>query len=468
MSAWPAQSVPPTQTHTQTQTHTHTPRPGHRRTGRGEATASDAFTWARSRAFRRSSLGGSSSGGAGAELAFWPLPEGLGSGETLTLELRGDPAGIVADSQVGRAALPLGPLAARYPRLLEGEAVRLQVALTSPAAQKAAAAAAAGGEGKLASAGSGSGGGASNGGEGKLASAGSGGSGGGEAGAAAASNGSARGERALGVALQLGRPLPPEEADSEDEGEAGEAGGIGAASLAAVLAAQAADGSSLSPPGSTAGATTGATAGTTAGTAEGPVLDVELRLEPVSCLDALAAVGLPPAAAQTCLAMLAEPGGLYLDVKSAYSTPRDLMVRAWQGGRGSSTYLLRAVLCSEIGRGVGGGGAGWGQQPAAAPRRAGWLRSFGKTLNLKHSAGLRAQRRSRPPSGARAVHGGGHCWARQRHGSMGGPPRGAATDMLHAPCAALRHPTRQGKGARCCDGPRQHCKAALPSLCRCL
>ncbi|KAL4421350.1 hypothetical protein ABPG75_010641 [Micractinium tetrahymenae] len=209
------------------------------KTGRGEAATTDSFTWSRSRAFKRSSLGGSSTGGSGTELAFWPLPEGLDCGETLTLELRGDPAGIVADSQIGRAALPLGALAARYPCLLAGEPVQLQVALTTPQEQKAAPAV--------------------------------------------------------------------------------------AAAASTVLAARAADGSSLAPAGSTAGSTAGAT-GTTAGTAEGPVLSLELKLEPVSCLDALAAVGLTPAAAQTCLAMLAEPGGLYLDVKSAYSTPKDLMM----------------------------------------------------------------------------------------------------------------------------------------------
>jgi hypothetical protein len=49
-----------------------------------------------------------------------------------------------------------------------------------------------------------------------------------------------------------------------------------------------------------------------------------VQLEPVGCLEAAIGAGLTPAAAQTCLAMLAEPGGLYLDVKSAYSTPRDL------------------------------------------------------------------------------------------------------------------------------------------------
>ena len=58
-----------------------------------------------------------------------------------------------------------------------------------------------------------------------------------------------------------------------------------------------------------------------------PTLSLSLRLERVTCLEAAAAVGLTPAAAQTCVAMLSEPGGLYLDVKSAYSTPRDLQVR---------------------------------------------------------------------------------------------------------------------------------------------
>ena len=53
-----------------------------------------------------------------------------------------------------------------------------------------------------------------------------------------------------------------------------------------------------------------------------------VRLEEADCLDAAVAAGVQRAAAQTCLAMLSEPGGLYLDVKSAYSTPHDLQARA--------------------------------------------------------------------------------------------------------------------------------------------
>lgn len=298
------------------------PRRSPSRTGRGGAAAPDAFTWARSRAFQRSSLTGSSSGGSGAELAFWPLPEGLGCGETLTLELRGDPAGIVSDSQVGGAVLPLGPLAERYPSLLAGEAVRLQLALTSPQEQRAAAAAAA------AAADASSIGGASGNATYATTAAPSGSSSFDEA-AGAGNDGGAAGIRAVSSALQHGgqhdgqRDLEDAGSEGDDDGSPawGSSAGLAAAadaSLAAVLAVQAADGSSLAPPGS-------ATAGA-AGAAQGPALDLELRLEPVSCLDALLAVGLPAAAAQTCLAMLAEPGGLYLDVKSAYSTPQDLMV----------------------------------------------------------------------------------------------------------------------------------------------
>lgn len=41
-----------------------------------------------------------------------------------------------------------------------------------------------------------------------------------------------------------------------------------------------------------------------------PTLSLTVQLEPVSCLEAAIGAGLTPAAAQTCLAMLAEPGGL--------------------------------------------------------------------------------------------------------------------------------------------------------------
>ncbi len=201
----------------------------------------------------------------------------------------------MADSQVGRAALPLGSLAARYPCLLAGEAVRLRVTLTSPQAQRAAMAAA---------------GVASNGGggdEGTLVKPGS---------------GSGDVVQTGSLAPRSGREIQAAATESGEEEDSSRAGQAGIASLAAVLSAQAADGSELPAGGSAAG---------TAGTAGGPALDLELRLEPVTSLDALVAVGLPPAAAQTCLAMLAEPGGLYLDIKSAYSTPQDLMVRTWCG-----------------------------------------------------------------------------------------------------------------------------------------
>lgn len=51
-----------------------------------------------------------------------------------------------------------------------------------------------------------------------------------------------------------------------------------------------------------------------------------MSLEVVPHARALQAIGVAPAAAQTCLAMLAAPGGLYLDVKSAYSSAEQCML----------------------------------------------------------------------------------------------------------------------------------------------
>jgi len=56
---------------------------------------------------------------------------------------------------------------------------------------------------------------------------------------------------------------------------------------------------------------------------------VWLSLEPVSHLDALVEAGVERAAAQTCLALLSgKPGGLFLDVKSAYSSAEDVQMFA--------------------------------------------------------------------------------------------------------------------------------------------
>jgi hypothetical protein len=53
---------------------------------------------------------------------------------------------------------------------------------------------------------------------------------------------------------------------------------------------------------------------------------IKLRLESVGVIFAMENMGVPRAAAQTAVAMLSQPGGLYLDVKSAYSTAYDLQV----------------------------------------------------------------------------------------------------------------------------------------------
>lgn len=55
-------------------------------------------------------------------------------------------------------------------------------------------------------------------------------------------------------------------------------------------------------------------------------LRLVMKLEVVGHKEAAMDIGVDPAAAQTCLAMLAEPGGLYLDVKSAYSSAEQCML----------------------------------------------------------------------------------------------------------------------------------------------
>ena len=55
-------------------------------------------------------------------------------------------------------------------------------------------------------------------------------------------------------------------------------------------------------------------------------IKVSLRFESVGVITAMTELGVPRAAAQTAVAMLSNPGGLYLDVKSAYSTAYDLQV----------------------------------------------------------------------------------------------------------------------------------------------
>lgn len=55
---------------------------------------------------------------------------------------------------------------------------------------------------------------------------------------------------------------------------------------------------------------------------------LKLKFESVGVITAMEKLGVPRPAAQTAVAMLTQPGGLYLDVKSAYSTAYDLQVFA--------------------------------------------------------------------------------------------------------------------------------------------
>eukprot|EP00887_Chlorella_sp_A99_P004784 scaffold4.g4784.t1 len=72
---------------------------------------------------------------------------------------------------------------------------------------------------------------------------------------------------------------------------------------------------------------TGGDGGADAAVATGEVrLTLVLEVQEVGALTALQELGVPPAAAQTCLALLSAPGGLFLDIKSAYSTAHDLQL----------------------------------------------------------------------------------------------------------------------------------------------
>ncbi|GAB4816915.1 hypothetical protein N2152v2_003961 [Parachlorella kessleri] len=62
-----------------------------------------------------------------------------------------------------------------------------------------------------------------------------------------------------------------------------------------------------------------------AGRGRGSLL-LRLRLENVGVLAAAESLGVEAAAAQTCAAMLSKPGGLYLDIKSAYSSAYDIQL----------------------------------------------------------------------------------------------------------------------------------------------
>ena len=69
---------------------------------------------------------------------------------------------------------------------------------------------------------------------------------------------------------------------------------------------------------------------------------VWLSLEEVAHLDAAAEAGVERAAAQTCLALLSRPGGIFLDVKSAYSTAAD--VQLFAGALAGLGIHVKAVL----------------------------------------------------------------------------------------------------------------------------
>ena len=69
---------------------------------------------------------------------------------------------------------------------------------------------------------------------------------------------------------------------------------------------------------------------------------VWLSLEEVAHLDAAAEAGVERAAAQTCLALLSRPAGIFLDVKSAYSTAAD--VQLFAGALAGLGIHVKAVL----------------------------------------------------------------------------------------------------------------------------
>lgn len=57
-----------------------------------------------------------------------------------------------------------------------------------------------------------------------------------------------------------------------------------------------------------------------------PRIRVRVSMEEVPVIEAMQNLGVPRAAAQSAVVMLSQPGGLYLDIKSAYSTPCDLQL----------------------------------------------------------------------------------------------------------------------------------------------
>lgn len=337
-----------------------------RRTGRGRAHGGDAFVWSTG---KEGSSGGSTAEGssrgrgrkaAGGGLSFWPLPLELSGGEAVLLELRGDPAGVVSDLRIGTAQLSLEALVQQHPQLLGGEAVALHVPLRPGAAfgaspSTAAAVAAAAGEASFA--GDGAAERDSNGEEEEEEAAadgqqqggpprGSGAAGGTAGGAAGGAAGGQAGRAAAATAPRVpslpasaaGLPplssldpctssasstqLPPPQAAAAPGGAIGRT--LASAALAVSGAAVKAVNMVVIPAAAlfkSEAATeldAAASAASDFAAAAGgqPTLSLVVQLEPVSCLEAAIGAGLTPAAAQTCLAMLAEPGGLVSLVRS--------------------------------------------------------------------------------------------------------------------------------------------------------
>ena len=241
-------------------------------------------------------------------MSFWPLPLELDSGETVSLELRGDPAGVVSDLRVGTAQLPLAALVQAHPQLRRGEAVAVHVPLQPaatfgvPLSSASAAAAAAG------------------------ADAGGGGSGEGDSDAEEEAGGSGAAATAAGGST-AGPDQPPLEpcATSDSSQQLPQPASGGAVGRALASAALAVSGAAVRAvnfvaipavalfKGEAAAELDSAVSAASQFAVEAggqPTLSLTVQLEPVSCLDAAVAAGLTPAAAQTCLAMLAEPGGL--------------------------------------------------------------------------------------------------------------------------------------------------------------
>lgn len=284
--------------------------PARCRTGRGRAHGADGFVWASGKG---GGAGKSSSGGGGSKgpsLSFWPLPLELASGETVTLELRGDPAGVVSDLRVGTAQLSLAALVQQHPQLLGGDSVAVHVPLqpaTSFGASLSSASAAAAAAAAEARGGSS--------GEGDSDAEEEDGSGSGAAAAAASTAAAGPAQPALETGATSGssQQLPQPASGGGAVGRA-----LASAALAVSGAAVRAVNFVAIPTaalfrGEAAAELDSAVSAASQFAAEAgghPTLSLTVQLEPVSCLDAAIAAGLTPAAAQTCLAMLAEPGGL--------------------------------------------------------------------------------------------------------------------------------------------------------------